>query len=143
MNADSLREWLDHVTRDLDAAWSCSHGERPVYDRAAFHIQQAAEKLVKAALISAGVDPPRFHNIRALIERLPPDFPDRGGYEPLSRFSAYAVAFRYPGEGDPEPVPSRAQIEAWIGEIAELKRAFEARLPSGPQTPPPSEPSGG
>ena len=144
MNVGSLREWLDHVTRDLDAAWSCSHGERPVYDRAAFHIQQAAEKLVKAAPISAGVGPPRIHDIRARVERPPPDFPDRARHGPPSRFSAYAVAFRYPpGEGDLEPVPSRSQVETWIGELAGLRRAFEARLPSGPQTPPPSEPDRG
>jgi hypothetical protein len=28
MNAAIVREWLDHVEADLDAAWSCNRGPR-------------------------------------------------------------------------------------------------------------------
>ncbi|MEK6409399.1 MAG: HEPN domain-containing protein [Acidobacteriota bacterium] len=36
-------------------------------DTVAFHVQQAAEKMLKALLASRGVDYPRTHDLRALI----------------------------------------------------------------------------
>jgi hypothetical protein len=37
-----------------------------------FHAQQAAEKSIKAVLIDRGVSFPRTHNIRTLLELIPP-----------------------------------------------------------------------
>ena len=39
-------------------------------DTLGFHAQQAAEKLLKAALVARAVDYPRTHNLGALIELL-------------------------------------------------------------------------
>ena len=70
MSSTIVREWLDHVEADLDAAWSCSRGPRARLDRGAYLVQQAAEKLVKAVLVSMELDPPRTHDIeRWLAER--------------------------------------------------------------------------
>jgi hypothetical protein len=33
MNAPFVREWLDHVEADLDAAWSCGRGSWARLDR--------------------------------------------------------------------------------------------------------------
>ena len=132
MTAGSVREWLDHVARDPDAAWDCAHGPRPVCDRAAFFVQQAAEELVKAARVSAGIHPPRLHNLGALVALLPADFAERERFQALSRCSKHAILFRYPGgAGDPEPEPSPAEIDGWISEIATLRRTLEARLAGG------------
>jgi len=69
-----------------------------------FHAQQAAEKLLKAALFLGGVAPPRTHNLARLVDlaaehhlNLPPEC------EQLRWLTPYAVLFRYegePGEGE-------------------------------------------
>jgi HEPN domain-containing protein len=46
-------------------------GDRDVDDDTlGFHAQQAAEKMLKAVLASRGVDYPKTHNLRVLIELL-------------------------------------------------------------------------
>ncbi len=66
-----------------------------------FHAQQAAEKLLKAALFLAGAVPPRTHNLTQLLEladtsglQLPP------GSEMLRWLTPYAVLYRYEGEAE-------------------------------------------
>jgi hypothetical protein len=117
MSAADVREWLRQVAKDLDAAWSCSRGERAVNDRVAYHVQQAAERLVKAILAA----------------RLPAGVDRRERYLALERFTMYATAFRYPSEEeDVEPEPTTGEIDAWIEEVRSLKLAFEATLPPMP-----------
>ena len=66
-----------------------------------FHSQQAAEKLLKAALFLAGAVPPRTHNLTQLIDlattsglQLP------AGSEVLRWLTPYAVLYRYEGEAE-------------------------------------------
>jgi HEPN domain-containing protein len=132
MDVEPVREWLDHVAMDLDAAWSCARGRRASPSRAAYLVQQAAEKLVKAALVASEIDPPRTHDIEGLSKSLPADSVWRERLEALRRFTPFAFAFRYPGEDVPEPEPSRIQIDAWIGEIEKLKTDFGRWLERAP-----------
>jgi HEPN domain-containing protein len=124
MNAAIVREWLDHVEADLDAAWSCSRGPRARLDRAAYLLQQAAEKLVKAVLVAAGVDPPRTHDIARLAAELGQDTPFRDRLSALSDLTPYATGFRHPTPHEPPPVPTRDRFEARIAEIKALKAEF-------------------
>jgi HEPN domain-containing protein len=128
MNAAIVREWLEHVEADLDAAWSCGRGPRARLDRAAFLLQQAAEKLVKAVLVSANIDPPRSHDIAGLIAELREDIPFRDRLSALSSLTPYATGFRYPTPHEPPPLPSRDRLEAYIAEIETLKADFERWL---------------
>ena len=66
-----------------------------------FHAQQAAEKLLKAALFLAGVAPPRTHNLAELADlavssglNLPTEC------EALRWLTPYAVLYRYEGDAD-------------------------------------------
>jgi HEPN domain-containing protein len=88
-----------------------------------FHAQQAAEKLLKAALFLVGAAPPRTHQLTLLIDLakekglpLPSDAEDLGELTP------YAVIYRY-GEVEPmeeEPLERkkiRSQVRslrAWV-----------------------------
>jgi len=91
---------------------------------ASFLLQQAAEKLVKAALVEAGTaEPPRWHDIGRLVGLLPLDHPRLGELAALADLSAYAVTARYPlgdevaPEPDPEQLLERAdRIVALLGE---------------------------
>lgn len=103
---------------------------------AGFHAQQAVEKLLKAALCSRGVDYPKTHIIRVLLDllqeagTLPPE-----AVRPASALTPYAVEFRYdalPSEGvatlDPAAVLRLVgDVRAWVeGLLAETDHARDA-----------------
>lgn len=100
-------------------------------EQAAYHVQQAAEKLSKATLVAVQKRPRKGHQIGESAQRLPPAFPDRERFLALDRFSDYAWAHRYPGEErgrPPPPVPSVAEARTWIVEVEALKADFERWL---------------
>jgi len=98
---------------------------------AAYHCQQAGEKLVKAVLIHRGIEPIRSHDIDMVIGGLPSTDGLRPILAPLGRFTPYAVAFRYPGEdADPGP-PGREEVIDWIAEIDTVMGAVAAEIEAG------------
>lgn len=92
-----------------------------------FHAQQAAEKLLKAALFLAKAVPPRTHNLTQLLELAEASglqLPE--GCEMLRWLTPYAVLYRYEGEAE-------ADEEKLVrGEVREnlrvLRRWVESRL---------------
>ena len=128
MNAAIVREWLVHVEADLDAAWSCGRGPRARLDRAAYLVQQAAEKLVKAVLVALEVDPPHTHDIAQIAAELQSDAPFRDRLSALSSLTPYATGFRYPTPQEPTPLPPLDWIDDRIAEIEALKADFERWL---------------
>lgn len=126
-NVKIVREWLDQVQQDIDAAINCVHGPRAVPSRAAFHVQQASEKLAKGALVAHRLRPDKTHEIKDVVSELPDSFPLKQRFSALERFSGYAVAFRYPG-GQTPAIPSVSEIEGWIAEIETLKADLERWL---------------
>ena len=97
----AVDQWLEETRRDLLAAAGCIVENLAVPDRAAFHVQQASEKLAKAALVAHGMRPSRTHAIGEIVDALPDRFPLKVRLAALDRFSEYAVIFRYPGERRP------------------------------------------
>ncbi len=89
-------------------------------DLLGFHAQQAAEKLLKAVLAARGVDYPKTHNLRVLIELLAttgvalPDY-----LNDIVRLTPFGTTFRY-DETLNLSGRDRAQWLAWIHEL----RAF-------------------
>jgi hypothetical protein len=129
MNADIVREWLVIVDEDLLAAWHCARGEPPVPKRAAFFVQQAAEKLVKVILVAWDIRPRHTHDIAEPIDLVPEAHPGRPAIAKLHRFTRYAVVFRYPlEEAAAEPVAEPTDIDSWIKEIRALRADFERWL---------------
>lgn len=124
MAPEALR-WLAIAGQDLKAVRNNIHGPEPALDIAAYHCQQAAEKICKAALITKGIDPPRWHDIDSLITLL-------GGGEPLAALLAalagltpYGIAFRYPVP-DPEalpPIPTAQELSRWVTVLEDARAA--------------------
>ena len=67
-------------------------------DQAAYHVQQAAEKLTKAALVAHQIRPRKGHVIESLRGALAGTFVHRDRFLALDRFSDYVWAHRYPEE---------------------------------------------
>ena len=117
---DPPREWLAFARRDLEMAELLLGAD--YLDGAAFHAQQAMEKVLKAALVRAGVRPPRTHDLVELAAAA--DLSDLSPPESLRLYEVarWSVVIRYPS-GD-EASPAFADVKAAIEEA----RAFAARL---------------
>lgn len=63
-----VREWLAKAEGDLQAAETLVRDSLPDYFTAAFHAQQAAEKLLKAFLVRHQIPFPKTHSIYELLE---------------------------------------------------------------------------
>ncbi len=66
-----------------------------------FHVQQAAEKALKAWLALLGELYPLTHSLETLLDHLARCGPDAGPWREMERYTPYAVQFRYTG-ADPE-----------------------------------------
>jgi HEPN domain-containing protein len=92
--------WLGYALGDLRTAQA---GDRdPLPPRiVAFHAQQAAEKALKAALVLAGADPQRTHELEDLRSTLPAGWRCKASPPDLTRLSRFAVNARYPDSLEP------------------------------------------
>lgn len=92
-----------------------------------FHAQQAAEKLLKAALFLAGAVPPRTHNLAQLM-----DLASASGLqlpahcEALPWLTPYAVLYRYDGEAEADE--ERLARQEVRENLRRLRAWVEARL---------------
>ncbi len=98
---------------------------------AAFNIEQAAEKLLKAVLTAEGIRfPTSHHQLGALAALLPADHLWRADLMAFDDFTSYATALRYqkPGGGlpaDPEDADLRqgwAEVSTLVSEIEDWCR---------------------
>ena len=90
---------------------------------AAYHMQQALEKLTKAALLSQGIEAGIEHRLDVLLRRLPDGDACRTRLWPLRGYSTYATAFRYPTPGGRlVDAPPREQL---AGDLKALREHVE------------------
>lgn len=133
-----LGEWLARADDDLRLAELALEDTPPVCWGAAFHAQQAAEKLLKALLTFHRIEFQKVHSIDYLLDLCVEVEPDAESLrETATKLTDFAVEARYPF---PRREPTEAEARESI-ETAEQVRAFVwARLPEqGEQrTPAPS-----
>ena len=93
------REWVAKAEGDWDAAQREYRArQRPNDDASCFHVQQCAEKYLKARLEEAGIAFGRTHNLTSLLTLALAGEPTWTVLQPhLTALNIYAVAFRYPG----------------------------------------------
>jgi len=93
-------EWVLKAEADFATVErECRARRSPNYDGACFHAQQAAEKYLKARLHEAAVEFGKTHDLVVLLDQVLPTEPTWEAFrEDLAFLSAFAVAFRYPGE---------------------------------------------
>ena len=122
-----IAAYLDDVDLELDAARRLV--VEPPNRFAAFHLQQASEKLVKLVRLSRGLRVTADHDLEALVDELPHDDPWHPKLRVLEPLSAYATTYRYPSPtGKRKGGPSNDEVLVWINTIAGLNLEARASL---------------
>ena len=113
------RMLLEAAGRDLEALRLM--GDRGSDEVFGFHVQQAAEKGLKAWIAVLGETYPLTHDIAALLGLLTTRGVDVDSFRQLAAYTPYAVTFRYEGV-NPDDGPVRraeplAAIESLLGQV--------------------------
>ncbi len=91
------RRWLAKATQDQRCALLSLNDDPPLLDPAAYHCQQAAEKLLKALLAGSGATIPRSHDLQHLRSLAAPLFPELAPQiEAVSDWTPWGTGTRYP-----------------------------------------------
>lgn len=118
-------EWIDKAEGDYATAGRELAVEyRPNYDAVCFHVQQTAEKYLKAFLQENGIAFPKTHSLIELLELCLPLEESLEKLRPdLIRLGRYAVRFRYPGE-----TASKTEAQTAYEAVAIVRTDLSARL---------------
>ena len=99
MNAD-ISEWVRLAEMDLSTARHMFYTFYPIpLEIVCFHSQQTAEKMLKAYLVSQGIEPPKIHDMRKLCDmciEIEKNFDEI--FTEAVLLTRYAVRLRYPIE---------------------------------------------
>lgn len=125
-NLDLARDLATKAANDLKMAEIGIAHDAPL-DTVAFHVQQTAEKLVKALLASANVDYPRTHDLEALLDLAEPRWSVLETFrDPLLGLSSYAVDMRY----DAALYPSEEEVNTALEAVRRLRDTVIDLLPA-------------
>lgn len=91
-----------------------------------FHAQQCAEKYVKALLEWTAGESPRTHDLRLLMQLVPPWAGLNLDPARVVSLNRYAVETRYPGEWEPI---TRKEAEAALAAAKAVRQAVRRYLP--------------
>lgn len=110
-------------------------------EQAAYHIQQAAEKALKALLIHLGIAYPRGgargHDIKLSALMIPLGHRLYSDANALVALTPWATAFRYPAD-DPltaPMIPSAKEIKSWESKVQSFADEVDAEIPKSQATP--------
>lgn len=104
---DVVTEWLGLAEQDHEVA-------SRIFDlpgAAAFHLQQSAEKALKAALVHMAVRPPRTHDLLVLRRMLGSQIDRPQDTEFLTMLTSWNVIFRY-AEAEPGTEATGSAVKA-------------------------------
>ena len=122
--------WIRHAGDDARIALGCLALDPPACGGAAYHCQQGAEKLLQGLLVLAGVDFRKTHDLDTLGHAVLPHFPTlRPLLMTMGDWTAWGVAYRYPGEGEPEPEPSAEELSGALDTIGQRDAALRSLAP--------------
>ena len=119
--------WFGYALGDLKTARAGARDPLPPRI-VAFHAQQAAEKALKAALVLAGADPERTHELEELRSKLPAGWRCKTLPPDLARLSRFAVNVRYPDSLEPvTPIMAATAVRQGKAVVLRVGEDFERR----------------
>ena len=122
---DLARELARAAERDLSALRGMSDPGVFADEIFGFHVQQAAEKLMKAWLAAKGETYPHSHDLAALLDMLSRSEPDVARFDGLVDYTRYAVRLRY---ADADPGSSTLDRHRAISKVTALFAAVRRQL---------------
>jgi HEPN domain-containing protein len=132
---DEALRWLAVADDDLAAVERCLEHGAPLPAIAAYHCQQALEKLAKAMLVLAGVGFRRTHDLQELALALEDPHPALApAFRALAWVTIWSFAYRYPLEEE-EPSLSADEVRAVAAEIGPLRRRVAEAIGSAASGP--------
>lgn len=119
--ADAFESYVELAREDIDAARQLVRDTKHS-GRAAFFIEQAGEKLIKAVLsVEEIVFPTTHHQLGTLAALLPMDHEWRAELASFDSFTTFATRFRYPTPSGSLPrIPKPHEVERYIDQVAEI-----------------------
>jgi HEPN domain-containing protein len=104
---------LDMAKKDLGALEGMADRNVFADEIFGFHVQQAAEKGLKAWIALCGMEIPRSHILSALLDILEGEGEAVDGYWNLLEYQVFAVQFRYEALSTQiEPIDRKTAVEA-------------------------------
>lgn len=115
---EAVRQWREKAQSDWTAVEILLASERCPAETVCFHCQQFVEKLLKALLTSHGIETPKTHDLRRLIQLAEPFAPELSRLSDASdTLTIHGVETRYPGDW--------RQIEpSEMNQVVELSKEF-------------------
>jgi HEPN domain-containing protein len=95
---DIVRQWIVKADSDMKIGMGETVTQNPATDMICFHMQQCAEKYLKAYLVYSSVQPPRTHDIDTLLAECAKIDDTFNTLDDVAFLSSYAVGSRYPDE---------------------------------------------
>ena len=127
----SVSAWIRKAEHDLVVVDLLIPSDDPPWDIVVFHAQQAAEKFLKAFLVSRGQQPPKVHDLPRLLKLCVTFAPDLASFVDECAFlSPLAVLSRYPGD---EAESTREDAERGVEIARHVREAILKHLAAAGQ----------
>lgn len=124
---EGVRAWLNFAEADRKSAHNALKAAD--YRDAAFHCQQAVEKLLKAIIVAqTGKRPPYIHDLRTLLRRVRGVAIPKELVRHVSDMDVYYIGTRYPGAVVNSDVFSEENISSLIDHMEDIFRWFLANV---------------
>ena len=96
---EAVRQWREKAQSDWKAVEILMGSEQCPADMVCFHCQQFVEKLLKAILTQHGIEAPKTHDLRRLIQLAEPFVPELAQLSDASdALTIHGVESRYPDD---------------------------------------------
>jgi HEPN domain-containing protein len=133
---NSVLGWVRVARADIRVTRAGLELAPPQPGVAAYHCQQATEKVLKGFLVLAGVDFSKTHDLDGLGASVVAAYPALDPLvAPVRGWTNWGIVYRYPDMAQPPPEPSGAELFGALEQIGRLADALEAATP-----PPASDP---
>ena len=117
------RVLLTSADRDISALHGMADADVFADEIFGFHVQQAAEKLLKAWLALLGETYPTTHDLARLLAMLRASDVEATRFNELMEYTPFAVQFRYaPGDLSARPLDRDTAIERVEALLKEVRR---------------------
>ena len=128
---EAVERWLAVAELDRNTAATCIATGGALYGSAAFHCQQAIEKLLKGFLVLAGKRFRKTHSLAQLGAAAQQSFPDLEDLVKAARnWSDWVFEYRYPSASGPaKPLPEEDELRRALTTVDILAARLRAARP--------------